>query len=102
VREAVLGNPGALIVFRVSGADAELFVPEFDQLPKTELVDQLPFETYVRHGIGHKHVQMLPRIIEPLGWLQIVSKTSRRHFGRPGAAVANCNGYTLNQALESY
>jgi hypothetical protein len=39
VRAAVLGNAGAMLVFRVSGADAELLVPEFDPLPASELVD---------------------------------------------------------------
>src|SRR6202521_746622 len=40
VRAAVLGNAGALLVFRVSGADAEILVSEFDPLPPAELVDQ--------------------------------------------------------------
>jgi hypothetical protein len=33
VRTAVLGNAGTLLVFRVSGADADLLTSEFDPLP---------------------------------------------------------------------
>jgi hypothetical protein len=83
VREAVLGNAGALIVFRVSGADAKVLASEFDPIPPTELVDQPPFTAWLRRGIGHEHVDLLPPQFEPRGRLALVRRQSRRNFGRP-------------------
>ena len=83
VRAAVLGNAGALIVFRVSGYDAMLLASEFDPLPPSELVDQAPYTAWLRRGVGHEHVDLLPRLYEPLGRLELVRRQSRRNFGRP-------------------
>jgi len=33
---------------------------EFDPLPPTELVDLPPFTAWLRLGIGHEHVNLLP------------------------------------------
>jgi len=82
VRAAVLGNAGTLLVFRVSGADAELLAPEFDPLPAAELVSQSPYEGWLRRGIGHEHIELLPRLYEPRGRLALVRRQSRRNFGR--------------------
>lgn len=87
VRAAVLGNAGVLLVFRVSGADAELLAPEFHPVPATELVDQAPYEGWLRRGIGHDHVELMPRLYEPGGRLGLVRKQSRRNFGRAGAGI---------------
>lgn len=43
VRAAVLGNAGALVVFRVGASDAELLAPEFHPLPASKLADQAPY-----------------------------------------------------------
>ena len=83
VRAAVLGNAGALLVFRVSGHDAMLLAPEFDPLPPSTLVDQAPFTAWLRRGIGHEHVDLLPRLYEPRGRLELIRRQSRRNFGRP-------------------
>jgi energy-coupling factor transporter ATP-binding protein EcfA2 len=82
VRAAVLGNAGALIVFRVSGADAKVLASEFDPLPPTELVDQPPFSAWLRRGIGHEHVDLLPPQFEGRGRLALIRRQSRRNFGR--------------------
>jgi hypothetical protein len=82
VRAAVLGNAGTLLVFRVSGADAEMLASEFDPLPPTELVDQPPYTAWIRRGIGHQHVDLLPRLYPPGDRLQFTRRQSRRNFGR--------------------
>lgn len=87
VRAAVLGNVGALLVFRVSGFDAMLLAPEFDPLPQSELVDQPPYTAWLRRGIGHKHVELLPRLYDPRGRLGLIRRQSRRNFGRPRAFI---------------
>ena len=83
VRASVLGNAGALLVFRVSGYDAMLLASEFDPLPPSELVDQAPYTAWLRRGIGHEHVDLLPRLYEPRGRLEVIRRQSRRNFGRP-------------------
>ena len=87
VRAAVLGNAGALLVFRVSGADADILCSEFDPLPPAELVDQPPYAAWLRRGIGHQHVDLLPRMYPSRGRLQFVRQQSRRNFGRPKAVI---------------
>lgn len=82
VRAAVLGNAGALLVFRVSGADADILCSEFDPLPPAELVDQPPYAAWLRRGIGHQHVDLLPPIFPPRGRSKKVIGQSRRNFGR--------------------
>jgi len=87
VRAAVLGNAGALLVFRVSGADAKILASEFDPMPPSELVDQPPYAAWLRRGIGHEHADLLPRQYEPRGRLELVRAQSRRNFGRPRALI---------------
>lgn len=82
VRAAVLGNAGALLVFRVSGQDAVLLVQEFAPLPPSELVDQPPYTAWLRRGIGHEHVELLPRLYPPSSRLELIRRQSRRNFGR--------------------
>jgi hypothetical protein len=87
VRASVLGNVGALLVFRVSGYDAMLLAPEFDPLPPHELVDQPPFTAWLRRDIGHEHVDLLPRLYISLDRLAVIRRQSRRNFGRPREVV---------------
>lgn len=87
VRAAVLGNAGTLLVFRVSGADADLLAPEFDPLPSGELVSQSPFEGWMRRGIGHEHIELMPRLYRAGGRLELVRRQSRRNFGRSGVDI---------------
>lgn len=83
VRTAVLGNAGALLVFRVSGYDAMLLASEFDPVPPSELVDQAPYTAWLRRGIGHERVDLLPRLYDPRGRLDLIRRQSQRNFGRP-------------------
>ena len=94
VRAAVLGNAGALLVFRVSGYDAMLLVSEFDPLPPSELVDQAPYTAWLRRGIGHEHVDLLPRLYDPRGRLAIIRRQSRRNFGRPSKLIEQTFDHT--------
>ena len=87
VRAAVLGNVGALLVFRVSGADAKILVSEFEPLPPNELVDQPPFSAWLRRGVGHEHVELLPRLFAPRGRLAIIRRQTQRNFGRPRSTI---------------
>jgi len=87
VRAAVLGNVGALLVFRVSGYDALVLATEFDPLPQNELVDQPPYTAWLRRGVGHEHVELLPRLYAPRGRMEIIRRQSRRNFGRPREAI---------------
>ena len=87
VRAAVLGNAGALLVFRVSGSDADILCSEFDPLPPAELVDQPPYAAWLRRGIGHQHVDLLPRLQAPAHRLDVVRAQSRRNFGRPRGVI---------------
>jgi hypothetical protein len=87
VRASVLGNAGALIVFRVSGADADVLASEFHPLQETELVDQAPYQAWLRRGIGHQHVDLLPRLYQPRGRLEHIRAQSRRNFGRPRTII---------------
>jgi hypothetical protein len=82
VRAAVLGNAGALLVFRVSGADADILQTEFDPLPPAELVDQPPYSAWLRRGIGHQHVDLSPRLYPSRDRLGLIRNQSRRNFGR--------------------
>ncbi len=97
VRAAVLGNAGALLVFRVSGHDAMLLAPEFDPLPPSTLVDQALFTAWLRRGIGHEHVDLLPRLYEPRGRLELIRRQSRRNFGRPRELIEQTFDNTNNR-----
>lgn len=87
VRAAVLGNAGALLVFRVSGQDALSLASEFAPLPPSELVDQAPYTAWLRRGIGHEHVELLPRLYAPVGRFETIRHQSRRNFGRPRTTI---------------
>src|SRR5262249_14939873 len=87
VRAAVLGNAGTLLVFRISGADAEVLSAEFDPMPTTALVDQRPYTAWLRRGIGHEHVELLPRLYPPRHRLKIIRRQSRRTFGSPRTVI---------------
>jgi hypothetical protein len=51
-------------------------------LPPSELVDQAPYTAWLRRGIGHEHVDLLPRLYQPRGRLDLIQRQSRRNFGR--------------------
>ena len=73
--------------FACPGTTRMLLASEFDPLPPSELVDQAPYTAWLRRGIGHEHVDLLPRLYEPRGRLELIRRQSRRNFGRPRALI---------------
>jgi hypothetical protein len=90
------------LVFRVSGADAEVLASEFDPLPPTALVDQAPYTAWLRRGIGHRYVELLPRLYPPRGRLEIIRRQSRRNFGRPRATIERSFASTDRSAGQGF
>jgi hypothetical protein len=83
VRAAVLGNVGTLVVFRVSGADAELLAPEFHPLPAHELAGQSPYRAWLRQThAGHRPIFLEPPLYPSRDRKARVIAQSRRNFGR--------------------
>lgn len=75
-----------------AATDAKVLASEFEPLPPTELVDQAPFRAWLRRGIGHEHVDLLPPQFQARGRLELVRRQSRRNFGRPRAIVERTFG----------
>lgn len=88
VREAVFGNAGSMIVFRVGGKDAELLAPEFYPLQPPALAEQATFEAWVRRDNSDpKPVIASPSLYPPRGSRERVMAQSRRNFGRKRAQI---------------
>jgi hypothetical protein len=86
--DALLGNVGTLIVFRVSAADAELLAPEFHPLPAHELADQAPYRAWIRRvDTGQHPIEIHPSLYPSRQARGRVVATSRRKFGRPRALI---------------
>lgn len=83
VRAAVFGNVGTLMAFRVSAADANVLAPEFHPLPAPELVDQPPFQAWLRRLEDNNRVAFIePRLFRARNQIRQIIKQSRRNFGR--------------------
>ena len=87
VREAVIGNAGTLIVFRVGSKDAELLAPEFRPMEDGGLTDQQAFTAWMRRGIDRSRIHAAPKQYQPQGTAEkpaaeIIKQQSRRHFSR--------------------
>lgn len=83
VRSAVFGNVGTLMAFRVSAADAEVLAPEFHPLPAPELVDQPPFQAWLRRLEDNNRVAFIePRLFRSRNLKKVAIRQSRRNFGR--------------------
>jgi TraM recognition site of TraD and TraG len=83
VRDAILGNVGTLMIFRVSAADAEILAPEFHPLPPNELVDQWPYRAWLRRIDNNQYpIELAPPAHPPRHALERVISTSRRKFAR--------------------
>jgi hypothetical protein len=82
VRQAVIGNVGTLIAFRVGSEDAELLAPEFRPMDDGALTDQQPFSAWMRRGIDRSRIYAAPKQFEPLGNMETIRATSRLRFGR--------------------
>lgn len=82
VREAVIGNVGTLIAFRVGSKDAELLAPEFRPMEDGALTDQQPFSAWMRRGIDRSRIFTAPKQFAPRSNMEIIRETSRQRFGR--------------------
>jgi hypothetical protein len=84
VRDAIFGNVGTLMVFRISAADAEIIAPEFHPLPSHELVDQWPYRAWLRRISNQQHsIEISPAAYPSRQAKQRVLATSRRKYARP-------------------
>lgn len=88
VSDAVFGNVGTLISFRVGAADAEYLEKEFaPTFMQTDLVNLNKFAAYIKlmiNGISSKPFSMetVPPIMENFGKADIVRRVSRERYGR--------------------
>jgi CxxC-x17-CxxC domain-containing protein len=93
VRDAVFGNLGTIMSFRVGAFDAEFMEPEFlPTFEQTDLVNLPNYNAYIRlmiDGITSKPFSM--RCLRPSGVRydnrEKVLRVSRERFGRPKAVV---------------
>jgi hypothetical protein len=90
VRDAILGNVGTLMVFRVGAEDADLFARQFAPLKAQEIKDLPAFNAWCRpaHSVNHGRVDTLPPA-EPQGAASVglIKRQSRRAFARERASV---------------
>jgi hypothetical protein len=87
VRSAVIGNAGALVVFRVGSRDAELLAPEFRPMDLAGLADQEPFTAWLRRGIGRDRIFVEDKQYLQLGAAEAIREQSRQRFGRFRGAI---------------
>ncbi len=94
IRDAVFGNVGTIVSFRVGAADGEFlekeFMPEFLQ---NDLVNLAKYNAYVKlmiDGVASKPFSMttLPPANAPLqSYRDIIIKNTRQHYGTPRKVV---------------
>lgn len=87
LRDAVLGNIGTLIVFRVGASDAEILAAELDVKMPSALTDKGNFEAWVkllRNGspTGAIPIRTLPARVTS-GSLPLVASRTRARYGQP-------------------
>ncbi len=94
VRDAVVGNVGTMIIFRVGSADAEMFEKEFMPVFTAEDIVNLNFaQIYLRmtiDGIASKpfSATSLPPIVPPvISFKEEVLRASRRNYAHNRAEV---------------
>ncbi len=94
VRDAVVGNVGTMIIFRIGSADAEMFEKEFMPIFTAEDIVNLDFaQMYLRmtiDGIASKPFSgtSLPPIAPPvISFREEVMRASRRNFANNRAEV---------------
>ncbi len=93
VSDAVFGNVGTLISFRVGAADAEYLEKEFaPTFMQADLVNLNKYAAYIKlmiNGIGSKpfSMQTVPPMAEHFGKADIVRRVSRERYGRSRAMI---------------
>jgi hypothetical protein len=93
IRNAVIGNAGTLITFRVGAMDAEFLVKEFEGLSETDLMNLDNFNAYIKlliDGVSSKPFSLRtikPPEIEDKRMAEMVRQLSRLKYGRDRAVV---------------
>jgi energy-coupling factor transporter ATP-binding protein EcfA2 len=94
VRDAIFGNVGTIITFRVGATDAEFLEKEFmPQFLQTDLVNLAFANVYVRlmiDGVASQpfSAETLPPAMPPLvSYRDVIIKNSEAHYGTPRAIV---------------
>ena len=93
VRQAVFGNVGTLISFRIGYGDAELMAKEFgNEFPPAAFADLEQFEALVKLLRGGTNEQpfrakMLPPMGDPVGRRDKLIALSRQRFATPRAVI---------------
>ena len=85
-RDAILGNIGTLVAFRIGSKDAELLAPEFNSDSQQnyvyELKHQPAFQAYVKRSTGKPELLHVAPLPTHHGSLDKVIQASRRRFAR--------------------
>jgi hypothetical protein len=93
VRDAIFGNVGTIVTFRVGADDAEFLEKEFTPTyTETDLVNLTKFHVYLKlmiNGISSTPFSALtlPPIGQPTGSTEKVIKVSRERYGTPKNVV---------------
>ena len=85
-RDAVIGNVGTIVAFRIGSKDAAKIATEFnrDDAPfnPSKLINQPPFKAYVKRADHAAYTFSVEKPPPPLGSLAKVVERSRRRFAR--------------------
>ena len=92
IRDAVIGNCGSLITFKVGSTDAEVLARELTPMCAETLVDLGQYEVCAKLlESGESGVPFLAKTLPPFdyyyGRRDVVCRRSRRHFTRPREEV---------------
>lgn len=99
LRDAVLGNIGTLIVFRVGASDAAILAAELDVHMSSALTDKPNFEAWVkllRAGVPTEPIPIRTLPAEPTGgsFRAVIART-RARYARPREKVERAIGHNL-------
>jgi energy-coupling factor transporter ATP-binding protein EcfA2 len=96
VRDAIFGNVGTIVTFRVGATDAEFLEKEFlPQFTQTDLVNLSKANVYLRlmiDGLASQpfSAETLPPAQPPLvSYHDVIIKNSQEHYGTPRTLVEN-------------
>ena len=93
IRQAVFGNVGTLVAFRIGYTDAEVMTKEFGKtIPATALADLNQYEAVVKLLVGGTNrepfrAQMLPPLENRVGRRDNLIALSRQRFAMPRAKI---------------
>lgn len=93
VRDAVFGNVGTMVVFRVGAFDAEYLEKEFEpHFTQTDLVNLAKYNAYIKlmiRGMTSKpfSMQTIAPVPDQFGKAEAVRKVSRERYSRPREVV---------------